>query len=113
MVADTLLPLIPSIGTQPKHVVVRKARATKRASKDDFLFGSWVKPKSVRALNVHVLHNNTIPCEHQTLEKQPCGCAPFTPRPEGRGFSEQIWSRFDRERFVNLDQPGGIHGVHH
>jgi len=62
MVAHTFLALQPSVRAQSKHVVVGKARATERASKDLFLLGRWVKPKSVGALDFHS-HNIAQLCK--------------------------------------------------
>ena len=63
MVTDTLLSLHPGVSAQAKHVVVGKARAAKRASKDQLLLWRWVKPESVGALNVHS-HGVYNMCNH-------------------------------------------------
>ncbi len=55
MVANALLFFEPSIGAQPQHVVVGKARAAERLGKILFLFWRRIKAKTKCALDFHSL----------------------------------------------------------
>ena len=62
MVANPLLVFIPSIGAQPQHVIVGKARAAERLGKILFLLWRWIKPETICALDFH-LHTLYYLCE--------------------------------------------------
>lgn len=73
MVADALLILVPRIGAQPEHVVVRKAGASERARKLFCLLCSRIKAKTIRPFDFHVSHYNTAWCKDSFSRKENAG----------------------------------------
>ena len=72
MIADALLILVPSIGTQPEHVVVRKTGASERARKLFGLLIGRIKAKAIRSFDFH-LHNIAQRCKDSFSRKENAG----------------------------------------
>lgn len=73
MIADTLLLIVPSIGTQPEHVVVGKTGASERARELFGLLRRRIKAKAIRPFDFHVLHYNTAWCKDSFSRKENAG----------------------------------------
>ena len=74
MVTHRFLPLMPSIKALAQHGVIGKPRAAESASKHDCLLGSWVKPKSIRTLGVHLQTISAVcPKSNALAKRRGCG----------------------------------------
>ena len=76
MIAHRFLPLLPSINALAQHGVIDNTRATESASKHARLLGNGVKPKSIRAFDIHVQTISPVyPKSNALAKRQGFRCA--------------------------------------